>query len=144
MITMKMIFLLRLRKDLKNRTNQKKTMLSGQEMVNRALEIATEAHKEDERWDGSPYINHPIYVAECFGNEDYTHRSVALLHDVIEDHEKDGYDFNYLKEQGFPDDVVYAVVALTRRKGEAYMNFIVRCDYNEIARKVKISDLLHS
>jgi len=57
----------------------------------RALEFAAEKHRDQRRKgvEASPYINHPIQVAEVLATvgqvEDLTTLMAALLHDTIED-----------------------------------------------------------
>lgn len=57
----------------------------------RALQFAAEKHKGQHRKDvaGSPYINHPIAVAEVLarvgGVQDVEVLAAALLHDTVED-----------------------------------------------------------
>ena len=63
---------------------------------------------------------------------------VALLHDTIED---TFVTADYLKEYGFSNDVIEAVLALSRQENETYAQFIMRASKNEIAKEVKISDL---
>lgn len=101
-----------------------------------ALEIATNAHKGQTDKAGKPYILHPIRVAErCHtANE----RIVALLHDTIED---TCITADYLSSQGFPGNIVNAVLSVTRNDGESYEAFIRRCALDPIGRKVKIHDL---
>ena len=54
-------------------------------LLKKALDIATNAHKEQIDKAGKPYILHPIRVSErCNTVEE---KIVALLHDVIEDTE---------------------------------------------------------
>jgi hypothetical protein len=43
--------------------------------------------------------------------------------------------------QGVPEDVVDAVLALTKRDGESYTDFVFRVGAHPIARQVKIADL---
>ncbi len=54
-----------------------------------AFEIANEAHKEQKRRSGEPYIIHPVAVAQILVNVGMDADSVcaALLHDVVEDTE---------------------------------------------------------
>ncbi|SUU90464.1 hypothetical protein EDC40_10569 [Aminobacter aminovorans] len=63
----------------------------------------------------------------------------AVLHDVVEDTE---FTLGDLRTRGFPAGVVEAVDALTRRDDEPYPDFINRARSNEIARRVKIADIL--
>jgi (p)ppGpp synthase/HD superfamily hydrolase len=57
-------------------------------LVERALQIAIEAHKDQRRKsDGSPYIAHPIMVAYSLLEQGFSQEVIAagLLHDVLED-----------------------------------------------------------
>lgn len=109
-------------------------------ILEKALEIATEAHKNQKRWDGiTPYISHPVAVAE--GVETEEEKAVALLHDVIED---SNLDLNFLINQGFSDNILNAVFILTKRKGENYLDYLKRITTNRTALLVKISDLNHN
>ncbi len=56
--------------------------------IRRAFELAVEAHKEQRRKSGEPYITHPIEVARICAEEiglGPTAVVCALLHDVVED-----------------------------------------------------------
>ncbi|MBG9988054.1 bifunctional (p)ppGpp synthetase/guanosine-3',5'-bis(diphosphate) 3'-pyrophosphohydrolase [Aerococcaceae bacterium DSM 111176] len=58
-------------------------------LVQKALEYATEAHKEQVRLSGEPYIIHPIQVAGILAQLKMDSDTVAtgFLHDVVEDTE---------------------------------------------------------
>ncbi|WP_019793211.1 RelA/SpoT family protein, partial [Streptococcus sobrinus] len=58
-------------------------------LVQKALDYATEAHKEQKRQSGEPYIIHPIQVAGILAGLQLDATSVAcgFLHDVVEDTE---------------------------------------------------------
>lgn len=113
----------------------------------KAHAIATEAHKEQKRWNGEPYITHPIRVAqliikECEGSMN-SYRldlimAIAILHDVVEDTEITLMDL----VGDFPESVVLGVASLTRKNSESYDEFIERCgNGSEDAIKVKIADI---
>lgn len=101
---------------------------------------------------GHPYIGHLYRVALGVVSdwwmtrvyEDYAVRYrkddiVALLHDILEDTD---CTTDILREEGFDDEIIDAVVAITRRKDEQhYSDFIKRVKENKIARIVKIYDL---
>ena len=57
------------------------------EIVDQAVEYAREKHKDQKRKDGSPYIIHPLAVAEVVAEMGLDLDAVlgALLHDCIED-----------------------------------------------------------
>lgn len=74
----------------------------------RGIEIVLEYHAEIQR-DGKPHWDHVLAVADGAEGED---RLAALLHDLIEDTE---WTAERLLAEGFPQDVVDTVVAVTRR-----------------------------
>lgn len=85
---------------------------------------------------GQAYVLHPLRLMAKMHDE--FSQVVSLLHDVIEDSDVTAED---LREDGFPEVVIEAVVALTRQAGESYMAFIERLKPNELARKVKLADI---
>lgn len=105
-------------------------------MVLRAFVLALEAHRGQKDKAGRCYIWHPIRVAKKVRGE--TLKTVALLHDTIED----TYVSFPLLERKFGIEVAVAVDSLSRRKGEDLQVYLERVKGNEIARQVKIADLL--
>ena len=99
-----------------------------------AINIAIRAHRAQVDKGGNPYILHPLRVMQRMHDE--TSRIVAVLHDVIEDA---GINLSDLSE--FGPEVVAAVDALTRRRGETYDAYIDRVSQNAIAKRVKLADL---
>lgn len=67
-----------------------------------------------------------------------THIAVAYLHDILEDTSCTVAELS----EFFPDEVVEAVVALTKIPGEDYYEYIARVKGNPIALHVKIHDSL--
>ena len=57
------------------------------ERIDRAVEYARQKHKDQKRKDGSPYIIHPLAVAEIVAEMGLDVEAIlgALLHDCIED-----------------------------------------------------------
>lgn len=108
-------------------------------MFEKAFNLAQEAHFGQLRHDGSPYFWHPLRVALCFDDSDIDLRTVAILHDVIEDC---AFTRESLKQSGFPDFVIEAVVAISRDKGENYQDYIERVCQNKLAREVKVFDII--
>lgn len=101
-----------------------------------AFEVAEKAHSGQKDKAGRAYIEHPKRVADkCDTSEE---RIVALLHDTIEDSE---ITPEYLTDAGFPDEIVDAVLSVTKREGESYEDFIRRAGQNPIGRQVKLYDL---
>ena len=56
-------------------------------IVKEAYKLAKDAHKNQERLSGEPYITHPLYVAKYLSDIGMDHDTVvsAILHDVVED-----------------------------------------------------------
>lgn len=105
-------------------------------MLEKAILIATNAHKGQLDKGGSPYILHPLRLMFAMHNE--TEKICAVLHDVIEDTE---ITLDYLRNEGFSEEVLDALDALTRRNAETYDEFIRRIIKNKIASNVKLADL---
>jgi len=58
------------------------------DLIRKAFDISLDAHSNQRRKTGEPYIFHPIAVAKIVANEiglDATSIAAALLHDVVED-----------------------------------------------------------
>lgn len=107
--------------------------------LERAIEIAARAHEGQQDKSGEPYISHPLRVALSFiRTGDEKRAIIAVLHDVIEDSATTAADLN---AEGFAPDIVGAVVALSRREGEVYADFVTRAGTNDLARAVKLADL---
>jgi (p)ppGpp synthase/HD superfamily hydrolase len=85
---------------------------------------------------GEPYILHPLRVMLRLENE--VGRIVAVLHDVLED---TAIAVGDLRQAGYGEEVLQALEALTRRKGEQYADLIERAARNPLARRVKLADL---
>lgn len=65
-------------------------------------------------------------------------KTVAYLHDIIEDTKLTKEDLLHL---GFSENVVNAVVALTKNKKVKYEEYLKGVKQNELAKVVKLSDL---
>ena len=106
------------------------------ELYDKALLIAKRAHAGQKDKAGQDYITHPIRVAErC---DDPRAKIVALLHDTIED---SNVTADYLRKEGFREEIVEAVLAVTRREGEDYDDYVRRAAQNELGYMVKRADL---
>jgi guanosine-3',5'-bis(diphosphate) 3'-pyrophosphohydrolase len=100
--------------------------------------LVAEKHSGQKDKAGQPYILHPIRV--MLKMQTWEEQYVALLHDILEDTDQTEEDLR--KGWWFPDNIVDAVVCLTRSKAdEVYMDYVRRCALNPLARRVKIADL---
>ena len=105
--------------------------------LERAIEIAQEAHKGVKDKGGHDYINHSIRVMHAMSNDQ--EKIVAILHDVVEDSD---WTFERLKEEGFEDSVIESLRCVTKySEEEDYQEFIRRAATNKIATKVKMADI---
>ena len=105
--------------------------------LQRAIEIATEAHQGQFDKAGRDYIGHPLRVMEMGKTKE--EKIVGVLHDVIEDTD---WTFEKLAEEGFSDEVIAALRCVTKiSENENYDDFIDRVKKNPLAVAVKINDL---
>ena len=105
--------------------------------LEKAIEIATEAHQGQFDKAGRDYIGHPLRVMEMGKSEE--EKIVGVLHDVIEDTD---WTFEKLAEEGFSDEVIAALRCVTKiSENENYDDFIDRVKKNPLAVAVKINDL---
>ena len=105
-------------------------------MLEKAAKLAEKAHQGQVDKGGQPYILHPGRVMEQCETE--TEKIVALLHDVMED---TPYTLEDLRQEGFSEEVLEALLCLTHREGESYMAYIGRVCENPLAARVKYADL---
>lgn len=103
------------------------------------LQLVNDAFRGLSDKGGQPYIFHLTQVAGEFG--DLAAQTVGLLHDIVEDTE---FGLNDLVTMGYPDEIVDAVDALTKREGESYEDYLNRVKENPLAIRVKLVDLKHN
>lgn len=111
----------------------------GYPLLQKAIQIAYEAHKEQTDKGGNPYILHPLHVMNQL--ETIDEKIVGVLHDTKEDA---GLLDEFFRAEGFPERIIQGIDSVTRRPGEAYMEFIKRSYENKIGRNVKKKDILHN
>lgn len=98
--------------------------------------VATKAHQDQVDKAGTPYINHPARIAASM--DDDAEKVVAWLHDTIEDTYIQLQDIEAL----FGVETADAINAITRRTCENWDTYLLRVKENEVARRVKIRDLI--
>ena len=118
----------------------------------RAYELAAEAHSQQRRKSGEPYIIHPIAVATIVAMElELGDNPIisAFLHDVVEDTD---YTVEDIRER-FGDDVAFLVDTVTKRKKDSYQHSKQVDNYRQILESVhydiralliKLADRLHN
>ncbi|KLD62180.1 HD domain-containing protein [Dyella japonica] len=103
--------------------------------LERAIAIAAAAHACQVDKGGEPYILHPLRV--MLRMQSTPERIVAVLHDVVEDSD---VTLEILGAEGFSQEVLAAVDALTKRRGESRSDAAHRAKKDRIALAVKLAD----
>ncbi|SIO43782.1 GTP pyrophosphokinase [Epilithonimonas zeae] len=122
-------------------------------LIRKAFDLALDAHKDQRRKTGEPYIYHPIEVAKIVANEvglGATSIACALLHDVIEDSE---YTYEDLKKI-FGETIADIVNGLTKIsvmnqqnisvQSENYRKLLLTLSEDFRVILIKIADRLHN
>lgn len=105
--------------------------------LERAIEIATEAHRGQHDKAGNDYIEHPLRVMAA--GKTLNEQIVGVLHDVVEDSD---WTFEQLAAEGFSVEIIEALRCVTKlSEDEPYDKFIARIKCNPLAVAVKINDL---
>jgi hypothetical protein len=110
-----------------------------EKMLQVAINFAKEKHKFQLDKADEPYINHLMWVMDDMDSN--VEKIVAILHDIVEDTD---VEFEDLIKLGFSDEIVEAIKAITKAKGQDYDEYLEQVKKNDIARKVKLSDLYHN
>ena len=121
--------------------------------ISDAYQLAREAHKEQRRKSGEPYIMHPVAVAKIVAEELRLGANpiiAAFLHDVVEDTPYTVEDI----EQRFGSDVAFLVDVVTKKKKknnstsssqiDNYKQMLNSLHYDIRALLIKLSDRLHN
>lgn len=103
-----------------------------------AAALASAAHGGQTDKAGVPYFEHCRGVALKL--DDDAARTVALLHDVLEDTPITEDELRGV----FADEIVDAVVAITHLKGEEPEDYYRRVLSNPLALRVKLADIQHN
>lgn len=109
-----------------------------EEFLNKAVRIATKAHRNQTDKFGAPYVGHVMRVMDY--GKTYDEKIVGVLHDTIED--CPGITLDYLLQEGFPNHIVFAVECLTKNPPDQdYTEFIKQTEKSPLAVAVKLNDL---
>lgn len=102
------------------------------------MKIAQKAHKGQTDKFGAPYLGHVMRVMNY--GKTYDEKIVGVLHDVIED--CPDITLEDLLEEGFPNDIVFAIECLTKNPADQdYIEFVHQTEKSPLAVAVKLNDL---
>ena len=105
--------------------------------LQRAIEIATQAHQGQRDKAGNDYIGHPLRVMAM--GQTMEEKILGVLHDVVEDI---AWTFEQLAAEGFSARIIEALRCLTKLSStEPYDKYITRIKHNPLAVAVKLNDL---
>jgi (p)ppGpp synthase/HD superfamily hydrolase len=104
--------------------------------LQKAIEIATQAHQSQVDKYNAPYIMHVMRVMMRGRTE--TEKITGVLHDVVEDTH---FTFEDLQKEGFSEEIIAALRCLTKGENEPYEQYIARIKTNTLAIAVKLNDL---
>lgn len=120
--------------------------------IREAYFFAKEAHKEQRRKSGEPYVMHPLAVARIVAEELGLGAEpiiAAFLHDVVEDTD---FTIEDIKEK-FGEDVAFLVNVVTKKKKtrydaskqiDNYKQMLDSLQYDIRALLIKLADRLHN
>jgi len=106
--------------------------------------IAGQAHAGQFRYDGTPYIMHPARIVAKLRRSHFMDDAddviaVAWLHDTFEDTPTKPID---LEKAGLSENIIMAVIALTRTEGQSYEGYLQGVKMNPLAARVKFVDMM--
>lgn len=104
--------------------------------LTQAIQLATEAYKDQKDKAGKPYITHVIRVMERCKTEE--EKIIAVLHDIVED---TSITLDDLRKEDFNEKILSAIEAITQGKDESKTEYIRRVKSNPLATRVKLNDL---
>jgi (p)ppGpp synthase/HD superfamily hydrolase len=110
--------------------------MNEEELLEKAIAIAVNAHQGQKDRYNSPYILHPLRVMARLDSA--TEKIVGILHDVVVDTD---WTFDQLSREGFPATILSALECVTKKEGEEYEAFVKRSARDPVARRVKLADL---
>jgi hypothetical protein len=108
--------------------------------LERAIQIAHEAHDGQLRRDGGPYVRHPLRVMARLAAAGYSEKAqmAAVLHDVVEDSE---WTLEDLRREGFDEEVIDTVDRVTKREGDTDETVMARVIGHPLAEPLKEKDM---
>jgi (p)ppGpp synthase/HD superfamily hydrolase len=113
-------------------------VLADDDLVREAHRLSCARHAEQRDKAGFPYIDHPRRVATRVADFGAEYVAVAWLHDLLEDQ---GVTPQELRERGFSEPIIAAVIAMTKEATDKDDDAIERACADPIALVVKAADV---
>jgi guanosine-3',5'-bis(diphosphate) 3'-pyrophosphohydrolase len=157
-----MAYQINIEEETKELARRYKDMLKGsyqelsdedKKLIRKAFDLAVEAHKDQRRKSGEPYVYHPIAVAKIVANDiglGATSIAAALLHDVVEDTQ---YSLEYVEKE-FGVKIAHIVDGLTKIsnlnketasiQAENYRKMLLTLNDDVRVILIKIADRYHN
>ncbi|MEN9917765.1 MAG: hypothetical protein RL662_201 [Bacteroidota bacterium] len=107
-----------------------------EEVLEKAIRIAVNAHVGQKDKTGTPYILHSLNVMHAVDTLDA--KVVAILHDVVE---HSSVTFEDLINEGIPKHLVITLRLFRHEENVSYEDYILRLSENPLAVKVKVADM---
>lgn len=109
--------------------------------LQKAIILAVSSHEGQKRWDGTPYVLHPLRVMNKLLEKHWTEDEIllvcAVLHDVIED---TSITIDYIKQE-FWKETARTLALLTHEKDESYETYIATLLKDRRACLIKLADI---
>ena len=124
-----------------------------EELLNKAYIYSMRAHGSQKRASGDPYFSHPLEVAGILADYKFDSKTIitALLHDVVEDTEKNLKDI----KRNFGNEISYLVDGVTKlsklegrtdefKQAENFRKLLLATSKDIRVLLVKLADRLHN
>jgi (p)ppGpp synthase/HD superfamily hydrolase len=105
--------------------------------VRAASRMAWNAHAGQTDKAGKPYFEHVARVRDALREHGEEAQIAGVLHDILEDTAITEDD---LRAAGVTEHTITAILSVTRRPGETYMDLIERAAADPLGRLVKLAD----
>ena len=121
-----------------------------QAVLSNAIRLAAINHAGQFRYNGDPYIFHPIRVMQKVDTVEA--KIVAVLHDIVEDTDVTLADlkkelFDHLRDitdgytQSYIGIIIRSIELLTKKGGESYDQYLEAVAKSKLAVRVKLADI---
>lgn len=110
--------------------------------INEYIEFIKEKHKNQKRFQGTPYYLHPVEVSNILKRKGFSkdYQVAGLFHDLLEDTNTTYEEILEMTN----NQIAEAVRLVTKEKGYKMSEYIDRIMKNDMARMVKLADRIQN